>query len=513
MKKLLNIFGGLTMFILLLASCDFKDKGLLEVSPISDIVIDTTGIPAAHSLDRGNELIIKPKVSREGVRAEDLSYEWRITRRPGANLAEYDVLGKEAELKAAIMLAPSTDAYTLWLRVTDKATGLISGFTWPVTVETPVNQGLVVADSDDGINSDLSIIQDTIFTYNWYVNLNANPIVRKPTLIRKNEFSKVHGRKFNGIIHSMFAQRLYQEGIYRNFLHGASRTDAFRINTIDYSILAQGKQLFYDPTIVLNIDHYFLKSGRGMMINSGKLSTRENERNTDVSYARFAINIPGDYIANKYIAVHPTISSNALFYDENLGKFLMVGTSIDVKNRPQEAGVELTPFAPRNLPGYTVLGSGIGNLAEVRFVLKKADYYGVFTLSSVGVPRRVIDISNAPDIKDAIAFVFPSDQAVIYYATASQVYSIRIPQGTAPTYTNLYTSPEPITRLEMLRRSGTRTVPFTERCLLAITYNGTEGKITTLPIPATGLDLGIIDRSRSATFGGFKRISAVAVQE
>nr|WP_121271853.1 PKD-like family lipoprotein [Pedobacter schmidteae] len=513
MRKLLNILGCLAMTTIVFISCDFKDKGLLEVSPISDILIDTTGIPATQSLDRGDELIIKPKISRAGVKEGDLSYEWRITKRPGNALADYDLIGKEEHLKAVITLAPSTDAYMLWLRVTDKSTGLISGLTWPVVVETPVNQGLVVADSDDGVNSDLSVIQDTIFTFNWYVNINATPIVRKPTLIRKNEFSRVHKRKFKGIINSLFAQRLYFEGIYRNFLHGASRTDAFRINTIDYSILAEGKQLFYDPTVVLNIDRYFVNVGKGIIMNSNKVCARETERNTDIGYAKFGIPKPGDYKANKHIAVHPTLGSNAIFYDEGLGKFLMIGSYYETNNKPQEGGVETLPFAPRNLPGYTVLGGGIGNLAEVRFVLKKEDYYGVFTLTSAGVPRRVLDISNAPDIKNAVSFVFPSDQAVIYYATASQVYSIRIPQGSAPTYTHLYSSPEPITMLEMLRRSGSRTVQYTERCLLAITYNGNEGKVTTLPIPSSGLDLGIIDLSRSAVFGGFKKISAVAVQE
>lgn len=516
MKKLLNILGCLTMMIMLLVSCDFKDKGVLEISPISDIKIDTIGIPAIHSLDRGNELIITPEVSREGVQAEDLSYEWRITKKPGSALTEYDILGKEETLKAVITLAPSPDFYTLWLRVTDKTTGLISGLTWRVIVESPVNQGLIVADSDDDKNSDLSIIQDTVFTYNWYVDINAKPRVGKPTVIRKNEFSRVHNRKFNGIIHSLFAQRLYQEGIYRNFLHGASKTDAFRINTIDYSIVAQGKELFYDPSVVLNIDRYLLTNGKAIMINSGKISTRENERNTAVAYSKFGIKMPGDYMASKFVAVHPSVSSSAIFYDEGLGKFSMIMDAyfnLFLNAKPPETGVETEPFAPRNLPGYKVLGSGIGNLSEVRFVLSKDNYYGVFTLSGAGAPRRIIDISNAPDIKNAISFVFPSDQAVIYYATASQVYSIRIPQGGSATYTNLYTSPAPITMLEMLRRSGTRTLPYAERCLIAVTYDGTEGKVTTLPIPSAGLDLGIIDLSRSATFGGFKKISAVAVQE
>lgn len=126
----------------------------------------------------------------------------------------------------------------------------------------------------------------------------------------------------------------------------------------------------------------------------------------------------------------------------------------------------------KNLPGYTVLGRGIGNLTEVRFVLKQEDYLGVFTLSSTAVLRRLIDISNALNIKNLIGFVFPSDQAVIYYPTANQVYSIRIPQGSESTYTQLYNSPKPITMLEMLRRSGTSTVEFTERWLLGVTYNG-----------------------------------------
>lgn len=494
-------------------SCDFKDKGMTDITPVSDIVIDTTDIPIRHEVENGELLKISPKVSRAGADAKDLDFEWRITKKPGSDLKVYDVIGRGEVLSALIELTPSTDFYTLWLRVTDKSTGLIKGIVWQVVVETPIMQGLVVADSENGTQSDLTLIQDTLFTSGWVVDPYAIPQVKRETEIKRNEFSRVHGAKIEGLVHSLFAQRLYQDGIYRNFLHGASRTDAFRINTLDYSIVARGKQLFYDNTIKLDINRYFQSSSNVLLANSGKVSTRPAERSTTFGYNKFGINIPGDYYVNKHIAVHPTLSSNVIFYDEGLGKFLKFGSYIDVKAKPTDCGPETTPFEPRNMPGYTVLGAGVGNLAEVRFVMKKANEYKVFILTSAGAAKRMFDISAAPEIDKAISFVFPSDQAVIYYATSSKVYSIRIPQGSATTYTELYTSPQPITLLEMLRRSGSRAVPNSERCLLAITYDGTEGRITTLPIPSSGLDLGIIEAHRAVTFGGFKKISAVAVQE
>lgn len=513
MKKL-GIIASCALLISCIFSCDFKDKGFTDITPASNIVIDTTGIPQQHDVANGENLVISPKISREGSNPQDLVYEWRITKKPGADLKVYDIIGTEAELNAKIALTPASDLYTLWLKVTDKSTGLINGIVWKVIVQTPIMQGLIVADAADGLSSDLSLIQDTLFTTGWVENPYVLPLVPKTTSIKYNEFSKVHGKKVDGLIHSLFAQRLYQDGIYRNFLHGASKTDAFRINTLDYSLVAQGKELFYDNTIQLNIVRYFQSSSSNTLIaNAGKISIRQLERNTTLGYNRFGVDIPGDYMVNKHIAVHPSISSNAIFYDEGLGKFLKLGSYIDVKTKPADCGVQTEPFAPRDLPGYKVLGGGIGNLTEVRFVLKKGNEYGIFTLTGTGDARRKLDISNAPNIQQAVAFVFPADQAVIYYATPNKVYSIRIPQGGAVAYTDLYSSPSPITHLEMLRRSGTRAVPNSERCLLAITYDGQEGKITTLPIPSSGLDLGIIDVQKAVTFGGFKKISAVAVQE
>jgi len=511
MKRVLYFFVLFSIMVISFTSCDFIDKGNYDLTPISDIIIDTTGIPLQHVVVRLEELTINPKVSRVGTKDENFSYEWKITLMPGEDWEKYKIIGTEKHLKSVIELTPSASSYSLWYRVTDKTTGLLKSIIWRVLVDASSGQGLVVADSQDGITSDLSIIQDTMFTYQWF---EKGTTTLKPTLYKRNEFSKVHKTKFNGVIHSMFAKRLYQDGRYTNFLHGASRNNAFRINTLDYSIVCQGKELFYDPFIVLDIDYYYRNGSSVYIINSGKVSNRMTENQSDVSYRRFGIFSPGDYTCNKFIACHPITSSQAVFYDEGLGKFLKMGSS-NSGAAPKDVGVGSSPFNAQNLPGYQVLGGGLGTFTEARFILKKGNYYGVFCLTnnSASTPRRLFDISNAPNIANAIGFVFPADQSVVYYSTSSKVYSIRIPQGGAAVYTELYASPEPITMFEMLRKTGTTELPYTERCLLVITYNGTEGKITTLPIPSQGLDLGLIDINRKATFGGFKKISAVAVQD
>ncbi|MDD4032690.1 MAG: PKD-like family lipoprotein [Bacteroidales bacterium] len=514
MKRILYLFTFSAIMAMFIPSCDFIDKGNYELSPLTDITIDTTGIPLQHVVVRLEELTINPEVYRDGTNEEDFSYEWRITIKPGEDWENCLIIGTEKHLKSVIELIPSASYYSLWYRVKDNTTGLLKSIIWRVVVEASSGQGLVVADSEDGTTSDLSVIQDTMFTYNWY---EKGTTIRKPTLYKRNEFSRVHKTKFNGVIHSMFAQRLYQDGRYTNFLHGASRNNAFRINTLDYSIVCQGKELFYDPFIVLDIDYYY-RNGSGSLsayiINSGKVSNRMSEVQSFVGYRKFGIFSPGDYTCNKFIACHPVTSGQAIFYDEGLGKFLKLGTS-NTGTAPKEVGAGSSPFNAQNLPGYQVLGGGLGTFTEARFILKKDTYYGVFCLTNdkTSTPRRLFDISNAPNIANAIGFVFPADQSVIYYSTSSKVYSIRIPQGGAAVYTELYTSPEPITMFEMLRKTGTTELPYAERCLLVITYNGTEGKITALPIPSEGLDLGLVDLTRKATFGGFKQISAVAVQD
>lgn len=513
MKRILYLFSFLAIAAISSTSCNFVDKGSYEIKPLTDIVIDTAGIPLTHTVVRSAELEIKPTISRQGVKPEDFSYEWRICLLPGADFTRAVVVGKEKNLKAVIDLLPDASYYSLWFRVTDKTTGLMASIIWRVVVEASSGQGLVVADSDNGTTSDISVILDTLFTYQWVVKGTSTP---KPTLFKRNEFSRVNTRKITGIIHSMFAQRLYQNARYTNFLHGESRINAFRINTLDYSVVAEGKNLFYDPLIVLDVDHYYLNGpSSAQLTNAGKACNRISEASTFVGYRKFSIFLPGNYTCNQFIAVHPASASQAIFYDNGLGKFLKLGTAINVKAVPLEVGAGTTPFNAQNLPGYTVLGGGNGTFSESRFILKKGNYYGVFciTNNTASTPRRMLDISSAPNIASAVSFVFPLDQAVIYYATPNKVYSIRIPDGGSVTYTDLYTSPEPITMLEMLRKSGTTTVPYSERCLLAVTYNGTEGKITALPIPSSGLDLGLIDLTRKATFSGFKRISSVAVQD
>lgn len=516
MKRIIYLFSFLAIIGSSLISCDFEDKGSPVLTPLTDIVIDTTGIPLSHEVTRLEDLVITPKVSREGVNDDVFKYEWRITMLPGSDFSAHKVIGREKTLSYNMDLLPDATYYSLWYRVTDTTTGLMASIVWRVVVSASSGQGLVVADSQDGINSDLSVIQDTLFTNNW---VQKGTTTKLPTNYKRNVFSQANGKKFNGAIHSMFTQRLYREKRYTNYLHGASVNNCFRINTLDYTMVLEGKELFYDPDIVLNIDHYLLNgpssgSSAAWLINSGKICNRLSEASTFMFYRKFSVFVPGNYIANKHIAVSPNLVSQAVFYDEVNGKFYKIGTSLNTKVAAAEVGSGTSPFNGQNLPGYTVLGGGVAT-PEVRFVLKKGSYYGVFTFTqnTTTSPRRMIDISSAPDIANAVNFVFPLDEAVIYYATPTNVYSIRIPDGGAVTYTQLYTSPDPITKLEMLRKTGYVNVPYNERCLLAITYNGTEGKVTALPIPSSGLGLGIVDLNRKATFGGFKRISAVAVSD
>ena len=83
MKRVLYFFVLFSIMVISFTSCDFIDKGNYDLTPISDIIIDTTGIPLQHVVVRLEELTINPKVSRVGTKDENFSYEWKITLMPG----------------------------------------------------------------------------------------------------------------------------------------------------------------------------------------------------------------------------------------------------------------------------------------------------------------------------------------------------------------------------------------------------------------------------------------------
>lgn len=505
MKRLLNI---LTLVVaVILCSCSFEDKSTYVTAVSPEIVIDTTGIPQKITINRSDRLIVEPKVSREGTPKEKFTYEWLLTQLPGDLFQFSDVIGTEETLNCEITRIPDVNSYGLWFRATDTTTGLMKSIKWNLIIEASSGQGLVVAYTKDNKTSDFALVQDTLFTLNYYDDDN----IFIPRKYKFDLFSSKNNKTFDGVINNMFSQTRYHEKRSTYMLHGASDHNAFRISTLEYDLLLEGKELFYDRYVELNIDHYFITSGYAMMVNNGRLMTIPTERSDAMTPSKVGLDVPGDYYVNKYCSDN---SSYIAWYDETQGKFLHTATYLNFTKAPLTFTVPEGSkiFDPNNMPGYKVLAGGYGNKSDHRFILKKDNQIKLYTLNRTNpfATRSEIDLSNAPEIDKAIDFLILRDQETLLYATKNNVYSV-IFTADQPIYQLFYNTPENITNLEMLRKTGTKGVPYAEKCVLIITDQNNNGKIHAIKLGNINSGLPIDEVTILSGFNG--RITAVAVQD
>lgn len=513
MNKLNTIHCIMALLLCLPYACSYEDKTTYAGAPLPDIVIDTTGIPVTHLITREDTLVIKPKVSKSGVSQDQLEFEWRLTLKPGEDFSMSKIIGTEKELKYYVEDIPDASSYGLWYKVKDKTTDLMESILWKVQVDASSGQGLVVAYTQDGQTTDFTIVQDSLFTYG-YKDTETNRT--RPTSYRHAVYSKQNGKPFDGIVKWMFAQARYMDGRMTYMLHGASRHNLFRINTLDYSILMEGKENFYDPFVELDINYYGLVGGYyAVLSNRGRIYGLQTERNTATVFNKFALDVPGDYTSNGCISEY----SNLAWFDPERGTFFTTSGYINSYSEvykftnPVSDEVEhpIAGFDMNNMKGYTLLAGG-DTRQDHCFVLEKEGKIGLFNLTksyrSPFNPRLYLDVTDAPGIERATSFAFNSTEDVVYYVADNIVRAI-IYSGRQPQYKEVYSPGEQISFIKILKKTGSKMVPFANKCLLVIT-DGDTGKIHALKLGTTNT----AECTGVSVFTDFQgQISAVAVQD
>ena len=137
MKKLLY----LCLFPFLGISC-MDDLGTYDYNPLHEITIDTL---KNRTIEIYHQLEVEPKISFSG-KETPLEYCWyRYTN----NDLEVDTLSLEEKLVYNVNL--SVGNYTIYLKVTDKETGLSSKSNFTLSVTGKFDKGLMVLGEVDGI--------------------------------------------------------------------------------------------------------------------------------------------------------------------------------------------------------------------------------------------------------------------------------------------------------------------------------------------------------------------------
>ena len=195
MKK--SCLFAVSALLLLLGGC-YGDKGNYDYREINEIVIGARGFEGVeYKLRSGiDELKISPYItaSQDPGLTGSYEYEWVVVgqvRNPG----ERTTIARTRDLDYAVNL-PSDD-YSLLLRITDPATGLMFSRSTTISVSTAYTRGwLVAAEDEEGaaVVDMVSISRDTLL---------QRDVVRDDTRHRNplriwcdnNEYtSLVHGR-------------------------------------------------------------------------------------------------------------------------------------------------------------------------------------------------------------------------------------------------------------------------------------------------------------------------------
>ena len=152
------------IFIAIMQICCFacfEDDSNLDIKMLNPITIENLTTSDHYvSCYMGDTLEIKPLVFCEGIPDSELSFEWKMY----GGTIKPTVLDSTMYLSAKITAPPYASGYNLVFTITDKTTGISRLETFTVNVLSPYGTGLIIADTKDGVNSDLSLIRSKEFT-------------------------------------------------------------------------------------------------------------------------------------------------------------------------------------------------------------------------------------------------------------------------------------------------------------------------------------------------------------
>lgn len=495
----------------IVSSC-YEDNSRLDTNTIAGVEVDKSGMEAFIVYQFEN-LMVSPKVNSEGLLEEDLRYEWRINTIPNDTL--YQLIGEEKNLDYEVRFKPTNSEkyHQLHYTVIDNNTGLKYITTWQVTIKNNIGEGLVVAQTNDGINTDISHIMAPEVTPDY---LGES--------IKINVFSAINGRTIEGLVKQMRFTTIYRV----QALLGITANSVFRINTLDYTIAGTNDDLFYT-----NKSAYHPQS-LGAIVQ-GDMYVGNNQLTGTYLGVNHAFGIPFDfpYSVPDHVAFNafnnwPPVRIN--FYDELNQHFVyMPGIAAFVDHEMHNyPSVTVGAFDPATVSNKTNVAAIVSNEGDFRHLLKDktTGKYSLYVLDG-GVseypniippaPKALYDFSGAPDISNAKYFVLLDDQKVMYYATSNKIYAALYSTST-PVFEERYTvqGGEEITTLQIYQQadypySSGPYLDTNNKQLVMSTYNNTEGKVYILPFINTGL--GNIDNANIKTFTGFSRITAITTQK
>lgn len=494
---------------LLVSSC-IDDNTTMATGELPEVSVDTTGIGEPTVL-QFEELSLTPDVTLNGISESNVSYKWEVNIAPGDT--SFNVIGQEQTLSYEASLLPTDpdDPYQLVFTVTDEENELDYITEFPLNIRNSLGEGLVVANTADGTNTDLDLIMSPQVTTD-YDEIN----------VKYEVYSSVNTSEIAGLVKDIQFTSIYGE----NSLLAITDQSIVRIKRQDFTYQGINQDLFFAH------DPQFSPQMLGK-INQGTIYVGNNELTGTFLGASRKFGAPFDYpyVVPDEVALNGRsfvpIAIN--FYDEENDHFVYLPTIQSFGDNvmhpvPDSTGAE---FNPGDLPNKENVAAGLAQNGNFRHILRDTNTgnLALYTLTggASGFPNAeppevldYYDMSNAPDIENAEFFAISDNQQVLYYATSTTIYAM-IYGSSTPVFEERFTVPagEEITTLQVYQQTGypraSEYIETNNRQLIVSTYDGSEGRVHLLPI--INLGVGNIDEANITTFDGFDRITAIAPQQ
>lgn len=511
-------------------SC-YDDKSNDSIKTINPLVIDMGGVPTSMSAFLLDTLEIKPVVYKIGSDDADLSYKWEIS---GNDIMPF-VMDSTMTLKAIVSVAPNSNPYTIILTVTDNQTNLQNYEKFSLSVYSNLGKGLIVADTKDGINSDLNLIMSQNFTENYLQKFDE-----KDNTILKQVYSTTNGGKLiEGLVTSM--QTSFYD--YRT-LTVTTDHSVLRMDPYDYVQGMMNNEMFYIPVpedrfkpMCLMYDN---TAPYELLIMDHVVYPRRVRRQNVHYLASLETSDLSPYRATLGCSFTEGANYRSLYvYDELNGRFLRCPYEYnELQIVRQVTGTEAAPFDLNNIGRMNALFMAPGKDDAIYSVFETKDggkrYLYTFDGGTLFVPTcaalKFYDLTSFPGIMETVGFDSSPLEEVLYYATDKKVYALLL-EGSNPQAFERYSVEDPnekITSITIWRKGLQGKIKFKDssssegyytdwaanRMMVIAIYNEStkEGKLVCVPIMNIGSGMLEKDRDYHREYKGFGRIVCIAPQ-
>ena len=534
-----------------LVSC-YEDKSTLDTTKAPLIEIDPDGeYPSVIRVSYMEILDIDPVVRIGDDPYPDISCVWTVNDSPDSD--DYTIISEEKRLNRSLENPATGGYYSLILTVSDHKTGNIQQKIWDLAI-TGYPTGILVAETQDGITSDISLISEPAISENYSEELS---VIRGI-----NELA--HGAPLSSLIRSVNYGLIGNTwSTYYNLAMVITEDNKTRLyNAIDYSnnmtytftINMEGvNQPYYKelPMLDENLfpnkpDNYnpqmlFTFTDGNNPCIGGVVNNQLYMKGTSSAYD-FAMNSPeyvadgGNYIDNGVlsISVNPNIYSPStilVWYNSNLGKFYTCdGYYVGIMPIENSEGFNTSDFPNRQA---IAAGMGYDGVSHV-FLMKnnstnnyevcqiRQSYYDTNWNPMALTTRPVGNVPSSLNnlIETATSICFSLFEPIIYLAKDNQITAINYADPQNVTSSVKYTAPEGeiITVIDQFMQGRYRyyagnvsePLDLTAKALMIATCKGTnEGTLYVVPQLNNGT--GNLSSSNIRTYTGFGKILDMTV--